>query len=185
MLPNADIISINVADENGNISSDALAEGIIYAKEQGCRIINVSLGTQKNYPEIEFAVSEAVKQGCIFIAASGNESLSNIDFPARYENVISVMSRDVDDIDDATNNVSISKKSFSAPGSIVFNDCYIFSGSSISTVYVTAEVAYIISPKPNLAYSEVYNILKQSSVFATDYSHGMVNHRLVTMQLTK
>lgn len=185
LLPNADVICINVADENGNISNDALSKGILYASDLGCDIINISLGTQKNYKNVEDAVENAFENGCIVVAASGNERQLDIDFPARYPNVISVMSRSIDNIDDITNNISNSKKSISAPGSIVFNDCFIFSGSSISTVYVVAEVAYIISNQSNATYEQIYRMLTESCVFATDYSYGMINHRLIKNFISK
>lgn len=179
LLPNAEIICINVADENNNITDTALANGILYASNLKCDIINISLGTQKNYQNVKCAVEKAIENECIVVAASGNESQTEIDFPAQYPNVISVMSRNIDNIDDITNNVSETKRSISAPGSIVFNDCYIFSGSSISTVYVVAEVAFIISNQPEFELAEVYSILTESCVFSTKYSYGMLNHRII------
>ena len=180
LLPNAKIICINVADENNNnISDTALASGILYASDLKCDIINVSLGTQKNYESVKDAVEKAIGNGCIIVAASGNERQMDIDFPARYTNVISVMSRNIDNIDNITNNVSQIKKSISAPGSIIFNECYIFSGSSISTVYVVAEIAFIINKHPGLETAEVYDILTKSCAFSTKYSYGMINHRII------
>lgn len=185
LLPNAEIICINVADENNNITDTALADGILYASNLKCDIINISLGTQKNYQNVKYAVEKAIENECIVIAASGNESQTEIDFPAQYPDVISVMSRNIDNIDDITNNVSETKKSISAPGSIVFNDCYIFSGSSISTVYVVAEVAFIISNQPELKIPEVYSLLTESCVFSTKYSYGMINHRIIKENVSK
>lgn len=185
LLPHAEIICINVADENNNITDTALADGILYASNLECDIINVSLGTQKNYQNVQYAIEKAIENECVVVAASGNESQTEIDFPARYSNVISVMSRNIDNIDDVTNNVSEAKKSISAPGSIVFNECYVFSGSSISTVYVVAEVAFIISNRPELELAEVYGILTESCAFATKYSYGMLNHHLIKENVSK
>ena len=170
---------------NSNISDTALSNGIQYAIDLNCDIINISLGTQKNYPNVKIAIERAIENECVVVAASGNERQMEIDFPAKYPNVISVMSRNIDNIDDITNNVSEVKKSISAPGSIVFNDCYIFSGSSISTVYVVAEAAFIITNQPELTLSEIYGLLTESCVFSTSYSYGMINHRILKKNVLK
>lgn len=183
LLPKTDIVSINVADEKGNISEESLALGIAYAIKQKCDIINISLGTQKNYSIVEREISNAIESGIIIIAAAGNESRPTLDYPANYNGVISVMSRNFDNIDDRTNNISVEKKSFSAPNSIVFNNQYVFSGSSIATVYITAEVAHVVSSKPDISYLEVQEVLEKSSIYSTEYSYGMINHKLVVNNL--
>lgn len=179
LLPKANILSINVADSNGNITPESLADGIKYAAENECDVINISLGTTEHYNVIKDAVDEAIGKDCIIVAAAGNQSLSELDYPAKYPNVISVMSRNIDNIDDATNNISTTKRSFSAPGSIVFNNNYIFSGSSVSSIYVTAEIAYIIEKHSDITYDAIHDILVKSSVFETDYSYGMINHKRI------
>ncbi len=179
MLPNASIVSINVANENGDITSDALSKGIAYAVDKKCQIISISLGTQIDYDEIRNEINKAQQSGSIIVAAAGNGSQKNLDYPANYDGVISVVSRNIDNIDDSTNNVNLDKKSFSAPGSIVYNECYVFEGSSIATVYITAEVAHIINYNPNATYSDIYMILKDSCIYSTQYSYGMINHELI------
>lgn len=184
LLPNTKIISINIADENGAISPDSICEGIECAIRLHCKIINMSLGTQYNYPEIEAMVERAVDSGCIIVAAAGNENNNALDYPANYDNVISVIARNINNIDDYSNNISFQKKSFSAPGSIVFNDLYVVSGSSIATTFVTAEVANIIHVCPDISCYEIIEVLQDSSIFSTDYSHGMVNHKLIMEHVT-
>lgn len=183
MLPGAEFISINVADKTGFISNDALSKGIAYAVDQKCQIISISMGTQIDYNDVRDEILKARQSGCIIVAAAGNGSQTQLDYPANYDGVISVLSRNIDNIDDSTNNVSLDKKSFSAPGSIVYNDCYIFEGSSIATIYVTVEVAYIINYFSDVTYQDICSILEKSCIFSTQYSYGMINHQLVQKNL--
>ena len=179
LVPSAEIVAINIATVEGLIEPLMLAEGIQYAIDSGCHVINISLGSQTNYTEVEEQILDAVKSQCVVVAACGNESRSTLDFPAGYDKVISVMARNIDNIDFDNNNISNNKKSISAPGSVIFNETRTVSGSSIAAAYVTAEVAYILSIQPDIALNELQELLIRSSIFETEYSFGMINHQLI------
>lgn len=183
MVPTADFLAINVASDDGVIEPSSVAQGIEYAINSGCNIINISLGNQIDYPEVESQIAKAVDARCIVVAACGNNSKNELDFPANYNNVISVMARNIDNIDFENNNTSNVKKSISAPGSIIFNESETVVGSSIATAYVTAEIAYVLSIKPDITVHKLQELLVNSSIFATQYSYGMINHKLLTQNL--
>lgn len=185
LLPKSNILSINAANEKGEITEETLCDSIKYAIEKNCDIINMSLGTQCNYPELESIIKYAVERGIIIIAASGNNFKKTLDYPAAYKDVISVISRNIDNIDVKSNNVSLLKKSFSAPDSIVFNENIIVDGSSVATVYATAVVASIKAQLPQSNISEINNLLKKTSVFSTDYSYGMINYKRIVNTINK
>lgn len=186
LLPNAEIYSINIADENGTISPDSLSKGIEYAYEHDCSIINISLGTQYDYQHIRLEIENAIKNGSIIVASVGNDRNESLDYPANYDGVIGVASRNKDNIDDDSNNKCLQKKYFSAPGSVIFNDDYVMNGSSIATAYATSIIASIVDIYPNITLNEITKILQESSIFSTEYSYGMLNYEkaiLVTNNL--
>lgn len=183
LLPNAQILSINIADDNGKITEQSLCLGIEYAVKNGCDIINLSLGTQYDYSKIKTAIDNAIENNCIVVAAAGNDYRDKLDYPAGYDQVISVISRGIDNIDNTSNNVSIYKKSFSAPDSVIFNNNIIIDGSSIATVYVTAIVASVKSAIPRINANEMIDLLKQTSVFSTEYSYGMINYNRILSKI--
>lgn len=173
--PNTEIFSINIADEDGKISSNSLCKGIQYAYEHNCDIISISLGTQYDYKQISLEIQNAIKNGSIIVASVGNDRKEMFDYPANYDGVIGVASRNKDNIDDDTNNKSLEKKYFSAPGSVIFNNEYVMNGSSIATVYVTSIIAAIIDSYPDITLAEITEILQKTSIFSTEYSYGMLN----------
>ena len=179
LLPNSQILSINIADEKGIITEETLCDGIKFAVANDCNIINISLGTQYNYPKLKSTIEYAIEEGCVIVAASGNNNKEILDYPANYERVISVISRNIDNIDVSSNNVSTSKKSVSAPDSVVFNEDIIVDGSSVASVYVTAIVASIKEQLPQSSIDEINDLLQSTSVFSTNYSYGMINYKRI------
>lgn len=185
IVPNAEIFSINIADEEGKISPESLCKGVQYAYENDCDIINISLGTQYDYKQISREIQNVIANGTIVVASVGNDRRETLDYPANYDGVIGVASRNKDNIDDDSNNKSLKKKYFSAPGSAVFNNEYVMSGSSIATVYMTSIIAAIVDIYPNVTLTEITKILQEASAFSTEYSYGMLNFEKAVLAAEK
>jgi len=67
-----------------------VAKGIIWATDNGARVINLSLGGPEPDPLEEEAVKYALQQGVVLVAAAGNENTSAPSYPAAYPDVIGV-----------------------------------------------------------------------------------------------
>ncbi|MES9990743.1 MAG: S8 family peptidase [Candidatus Thiodiazotropha sp.] len=101
---NSRIMPIRVLGKNGGSSLD-LAEGIRYAAglanvsgtvpEQPADIINMSLGGSSDSQLTREAVAAARAAGVIIIAAAGNESTSQLSYPASNPGVVSVSAVDI------------------------------------------------------------------------------------------
>jgi serine protease len=101
---NSRIMPIRVLGRNGGNSLD-LAEGIRFAAglsnasgttpARKADIINMSLGGSSDSQIIRDAVAAARAAGVIIIAAAGNESTSQLSYPASYEGVVSVSAVDI------------------------------------------------------------------------------------------
>lgn len=86
---NATIMPIKVGNSSG-IPLGAELLGIQWAINNHANIINMSFtGSTPNSQE-ENMVEQAISDGIIVVASSGNEGTSSIDYPAGYPNVIAV-----------------------------------------------------------------------------------------------
>ncbi len=90
-------LPVKVADADGNFSRPF--EGIVYAADHGCQIINCSWGApytagQFGQDIIDYAM---VNRGALVIASAGNSGNDIRYFPASYPGVLSVAATDAND----------------------------------------------------------------------------------------
>lgn len=91
----AQLADYRVLNANGEGSYDWITKAIRQAVDDGCHIINMSLGGPLDDPIMRLAIDYAHKKGVIVCVASGNEGDGNhhtdeFSYPAMYPNVISV-----------------------------------------------------------------------------------------------
>ena len=91
----AKIMPVRVLDSDGNGDSATIATGIRYAVKHGAQIINLSLEfdisvTAAQIPDIISASNFAHRRGVVVVAAAGNDSSSQLAYPAAAPAVISV-----------------------------------------------------------------------------------------------
>lgn len=90
IAPNARILTVKALDENGYGSYAQIAAAIIYATDQGARIINLGFGGGGHSQVLHDAVDYALQRGVILVAATGNTGTAIPVYPAAYSGVISV-----------------------------------------------------------------------------------------------
>ena len=90
LAPESRLINVKVADDNGKCQSSTLAAGIIWAVDNGARVINISIEIKESTPELQEAINYAWNNGALIIAAAGNDGNSLLVYPASYENCIAV-----------------------------------------------------------------------------------------------
>jgi len=96
MAPDAEIYDYRVFGETGDYGVDqAIALAIDQARNDGCKVINMSLGGPAPFTQIKRAINRAYDAGMIVVCAAGNagdgNSLTNeVSWPASYEVCISV-----------------------------------------------------------------------------------------------
>jgi thermitase len=89
IAPECRIMNVKVADDVGRCEPSVVARGIIWAVDQGAKVINISL-VMKASPDLVEAVNYAWSQGAIMIAAAGNKGGSEPSYPAYYVNCLTV-----------------------------------------------------------------------------------------------
>lgn len=90
LAPESRLINIKVADDKGRCQISALADGIVWAVDNGANVINISIEIRESSPKLREAVDYAWRNGAIIVAAAGNDGNEIPVYPACYENCIAV-----------------------------------------------------------------------------------------------
>jgi len=160
-------------------SSSACVEAIYYAADNGARVISCSFGGGYSKAEQD-AVEYAVQKGCVVVAGAGNDadSVDGIFYPASLRATICVSATDPNDqlasfsnwgtaVDVAAPGCDIlcARASGTAFGSDVpgYPDYYRAWGTSLSTPFVSAIAALLLSKQPSLTPYEVRTMIRASS----------------------
>jgi serine protease len=91
----ASIMPVRVLDADGTGDAATISKGIRYAADHGAKIINLSLEfdmtvNSGDIPNILSAIRYAHRHGSLVVAASGNEGVEHIAYPARAPDVVAV-----------------------------------------------------------------------------------------------
>ncbi|WP_339260798.1 S8 family peptidase [Lysinibacillus sp. FSL K6-3209] len=187
--PNAKLLPIDVFNGEEGANDFVIAQGILYAIEQGADVINMSLGGYGESPLMKDAVKQAIDKGITIVAAAGNESTDEYSFPASYEGVISVGStNDINKLSSYSNygpSVDVV-----APGEEIYSTVHDekkgssfvkFSGTSMAAPVVAGVASLLKSKHPNLKPHEVEAILEMTANnlgekgYDLTYGHGLIN----------
>ena len=194
MAPNVDIISIRVLDDAGMGNSFTVAEGIMVAVEQGAEVINLSLGSFADSPILKKTVEYALSQGVVLVAATGNDGISEIMYPARYDGVIAVGAVDAQKqvlpFSNQGSQIDITAPGFGVQTAWSDNQIVSFSGTSASAAFVSGAIADLLSDSQSLTAQEAAVIVQN---FADDgggpgkdeqYGNGILNYGRISERNT-
>lgn len=146
---------------------EALIRAIIYATDNGARVINMSLGASSYSRGEEAAVDYAYEHGVVVVAAAGNSGREESHYPSAHVHAIAVSSTTADD------NLSpfSTRGDFvdvAAPGSSIYstylgNFYQSLSGTSMATPHVSGLAALILSRDPDLTPDQVRAIIESTA----------------------
>ncbi len=90
VAPEANIMSLRVADAKGALLLSSLTDAIRFAADHGANVINMSL-SGPNYSQIaESAMTYAYKKNITLVCAAGNTGQQGVRYPAKYKECIAV-----------------------------------------------------------------------------------------------
>ncbi len=122
----------------GDIANAAAA--VVYAADNGARIINASFGSYAYSQTLYDAISYAASKNVLFVAAAGNE-MNNNDaiphYPSSYDlpNIISVTATDHNDNLATFSNYGATSVDLAAPGVSIYSTIPVFTYGPPVTVY--------------------------------------------------
>ena len=171
VAPQAKIMDVSFLDWQGSGSDVDGAKSIVYAVDQGARVINCSWGSSGEAdPIVAAAVKYAGAHGVLVIAAAGNDSSNNdrhLFSPSGLadENIVSVGA-----ISSASgwmasfSNYGQTTVDLAAPGENIYslaprNGHQLLSGTSMATPHVAGVAALVWSAHPQYSAAQVKKAL--------------------------
>ncbi len=85
---NAYLMPVKVLDNYGVGTYADIAEGIIWATENGAHVINLGLGGSEPSTVLEEAIAYAYNRGVTLVAAAGNDGIGGVGYPAAYDDYV-------------------------------------------------------------------------------------------------
>ena len=158
----ADLMALKAMDNQGFGTWSDISQAILYAADNGAKVINLSIGGEDASQTVENAIDYARNQGCLVAAAVGNSGGAVL-FPARLPDVLAVAATDDNDLPWSFSNRG-PEVDLSAPGVGIFsanalNSYTVLSGTSMSTAHVSGLASLVWSMNSSLSPDQVVGIL--------------------------
>lgn len=159
----AQILPVKVLDNGGGGTWTSVAQGIIWAADNGAWIISMSLGGSSGSSEAEAAVNYAHGKGVLVVAAAGNTGSRFVLYPAAYANCYAVSATTHTDALASFSSYG-PQIDVAAPGESVYsslpgNRYDYWSGTSMACPHVTGLAALTWSLDPGLSRDELWRIV--------------------------
>jgi cell wall-associated protease len=164
--PFAKILPVKVLDAAGSGDTEQIAHGIIYAADHGAKVINLSLGGSYSRV-IEYALQYANKKNVTVVAASGNDGMEELSYPASSKYVVSVGGTNrLDLVSDYSNygkGLDMVAPGTDIPSLVPDGNVTYMSGTSMAAPHVSAVAGLLLSQNPNLKPNEVEKLLTDTT----------------------
>ncbi len=191
---NASVMTCRVLDASGNGTFDHIAEGIIYAADNGARVSNMSFVSLTDDATLGEAIEYARSLDVVQVAAAGNFGDTTPTYPAAYDGVLAVIGTDSTDSRMGTSSHG-SWCDVAAPGDAILTlrkggNTTTVSGTSFAAPHVAGLAALVRKINPDLDRRAVELTLSYSSEdfgppgFDDDFGWGRVNGELALEKAT-
>lgn len=185
----ARLLPISVEDAHGFMSAGRVAQGVLWAVDNGASVINLSLGGDVEARVLEVALAEAVRRGVVVVAAAGNANKSGNPriWPGASPHTIAVAAVNADDTH-ADFSSTGDWVDLAAPGEAILSTTltglghYRYeSGTSMAVPLVSATAAILQARDPSLTPAEIRRLLVDTAEdlgapgWDEEFGHGLVD----------
>lgn len=180
IAPGAPLLSWGYDDNSGqDPSCDEVTDGIVRLADAGAKVINLSLETPDDCPELQLAIGAAYGDGALVVASAGNDGRQNppppATYPAQYPHVLTV----------GALSLGLTAADFSTPGSGVdlvapgeavpvalppaldtdgtADGVTTATGTSFAAPIVSGLASWLIAARPRLKPSQVADLLRATA----------------------
>jgi subtilisin family serine protease len=178
------LLPIKALNAQGRGPDSAMVKAILYAADNGAKIINISSTGTRYSAALETAVKYAQDKGALVVAAAGNTGNGDnaVNYPAAFDGVVAVAA-----VDDHDQLAAFSQRqtyvTLSAPGVDVPSTAWSGagrglyasqSGTSIAAPHVSGAAAVLWALRPDLAADDIASALRASAdkVSGSDAGYG-------------
>ena len=152
-------------DESSNLTTSY--EGIVYAADHGCKIINCSWGSPAKSMLCDDVIKYAQSRGCLVVAAAGNTGTDVQYYPAACDGVISVCATNSTD-SKWSNSTYNHRIDVAAPGEGIYtttnnNKYQSGNGTSFASPIVSAAAALVWAARPKLSAVQIGELLRTTA----------------------
>lgn len=171
-----ELIVVDIFSKEKTTNMSYLIRGMEYAKEQGAKVINLSLGISKSKVKddtiLRTICDEMYGNDITIVCAAGNEGICDEGeiqtIPCDYDTVIGVVSVDVNNKRSYFSNYG-DRKDIAAPGSSIYSTLkdgmYGYkSGTSMAVPVVSATAAMMYSVKDDITPYMIQSIIKETGI---------------------
>jgi thermitase len=165
VAPRARILPLKAFSADGTGRSADIALAIRYAALMGARVLNLSFTFENLSQEVMEATAFAAQQGCIVVAAAGNEGLVVQRWPAEHDWVVGVGATTLWDTRAPFSNQGYGTFKVGAPGMdlvTTFPGGYYaaVTGTSFSTPLVSGAAALMGTAAPSLDWNTASKVVR-------------------------
>jgi thermitase len=189
ICPQCKIMPVKVLDSHNGGKWSFVAKGILFAVDNGARVINLSLGATISSPTLQSAIDYADAHNVVVVAAAGNMASEIPFYPAAIPSVIAVSGTDRSDnhwpqsnyggfVDVAAPAVSI----YSSYHDLVNSTGYAYmSGTSMASPFVAGLAGLVLSRQPKLKPAQVLDLIAGNAVdlgpagFDKEFGYGRID----------
>ena len=149
LAPESRLLNVKVADDRGRCQATDVARGIVWAVDNGAKVINLSLELAEPSEDVARATEYALKHGALVITAAGNDGSDTPVYPAGYENTIAVAALTMDERLAPLSNhgewVDVAAPGMNIYSSLPDNNYGYKTGTSFATAHVSGVAAVLFS----------------------------------------
>lgn len=167
IAPGVRIVALRAFDGTGNAQDDDVAAAIVYAADNGVKVLNMSFGDFYRSPLMYDAIRYAADKGVVLVGSSGNDGVSDPHYPSGFSEVMSVGATTDQDFLSPFSTFG-SQLSMTAPGTNIYTTAIdagysSVNGTSFAAPYVAGVAALLCSVHPDWTADEIVAALELSS----------------------
>jgi hypothetical protein len=185
IAPASEILSVPVMSGDGSGSTFALARGIVEAVDRGADVLNICISSFGDCIALREAVAYALARDVAVVAAAGNDAVSGVSYPARYDGVVAVAAVDASGrhlyFSNRGPEVDVAAPGYRVSSAWSDDNLILFTGTSAATPLVSGTLAALLAAEPGRRAEEAVEMLLRYTDDAgapgkdEEYGQGILN----------